>query len=85
MCRRAGFQYLAAFHDQYLVGHCPDHGHVVGYEQVTQAALALQPLQQLEHLFLNCHVQGAGRLVKHQHVGLDHQRPGNCQALALTA
>ena len=81
----AGFDHQAIFHDQHMVGHGADHRNVVGDQQVTQAALSLQTLQQCQHLFLNRHIQRTGGLVQHQDVGFDDQRSGNRQPLPLTA
>ena len=55
--------------------HGADHVHVVRDEQVAQAAVALQPLQQAQHLLLHRHVERTGGLVQHQHAGSHDQRP----------
>jgi hypothetical protein len=72
-------------HHQHLVRHGADHVDVVGDQQVAQALLALQPLQQPEHLLLDGDVERAGGLVEHQQLRLDDQRAGNGQPLALAA
>ncbi len=50
-----------------------------------QAQVALQVLQQVEHLRLHRHVQRRDRLVGHDEVRLHGQRPGDADALALAA
>ena len=67
------------------VGHLAHHGEVVRDEQVGQAALAPQPVEQREDLRLDRHVQRAGRLVEHQQVGLERERAGDRDALPLPA
>ena len=67
------------------MGHGADDVHVVGDEQVGQALVALQALQQHQHLLLDGDVERAGGFVEHQHLGLHDERTGNGQALALAA
>ena len=57
----------------------------MGNEQVSQPQLALQVLQQIDHLRLYRHIQRSHRLVQNQQPGLERQCPGNANALALTA
>ena len=65
--------------------HGAHHRHVVGDEQVAQAPVALQALQQGQHLFLDGDVERAGGLVQHQQVGLHDQGARQGDALALPA
>ena len=62
-----------------------DHREVVGDEQVGNAELALQLLEQVEDLRLHRHVECGGRLVTDQQFGLHGKRPRDCDALALAA
>ena len=57
----------------------------MGYQEVAQLLGGLQFQQQVQHLGLNGHVQGRGRLVQHQQRCLRAERPGDCQALPLAA
>ena len=63
----------------------PDDAEVVRDEQVGQAGLGLDVGEQLEHLRLHGHVEGAGRLVADEQLGLGREGPGDADALALTA
>ena len=85
LLHRAVLHHLAIFHDEHVMGHGANHVHVVRDQQIAQLALALQALQQGEHLFLHRHVQRAGGFVQHQHLRAHDQRSGNGQALALPA
>ena len=53
----------ARVHDREPVGDLDEHREVVRDEQHREAELALEALQQLEHLRLDHHVEGGGRLV----------------------
>ncbi len=61
------------------------HRQVVGDEQVGQSEPALQLLQQVDDLRLDRDVERRDRLVADDEVGLDRQRPGDADALALAA
>ena len=79
------FHHLAiAQHDDF-VGQGADHFQVVANEQIGQAVALLQIVQQIDDLRLNRDIQGRGRLVQHHETGLQHQGPGNGDALALAA
>ena len=62
-----------------------DHAQVVGDEQVGQAQLPLELLEQVEHLGLDRDVERGHGLVAHDEVRLQHERPGDADALALAA
>jgi hypothetical protein len=72
-------------HDRDLVRYLPDHGQVVGDEQVGHAPFALQVAEQIKDAGLDAHVQRGDRLVQDQHLRLERQRPGDADALALPA
>ena len=76
---------LAEVHDRDPVADVLDDAHVVGDEQVGQAELALEVLQQVEDLRLDRHVERRDRLVADDEVGLEDERPGDPDALALAA
>ncbi|MNM10703.1 hypothetical protein D3C81_208360 [compost metagenome] len=63
----------------------PHHRQVVRDEHVGSVELLLQIHEQVQHLRLNRHVQRGGRFVGHQHLGLQHHRPGQGDTLALAA
>jgi hypothetical protein len=60
------FHYPARLHHHHLIGDLPDHGQVVGNEQVTQAESGLLLPQQLWNLSLNRSVQCRQRFIEHQ-------------------
>ena len=72
-------------HDADVVADEPHHGEVVRDEQVAQAVLALQVAQKRQHLVLDQHVERRDRLVAHDEVGRERERPRDRDALALTA
>ena len=67
------------------VGHVLDHRQVVRDHDVGELVPALQLLQEIQDLGLDRHVQGRHRLVGHDQPGLERQRPGQPDALALAA
>ena len=72
-------------HHQDVVGDLPDHRQVMADEQVGQAQSGLQVGEQFEYLRLHHHVERRHRLVAHQHLGPQRQRPRDRDPLALTA
>ncbi len=79
------FDQASEVHHAHLVAHMAHHRQVVRDEKVSEAALALQVLHDVEHLGLHAHVQRRGRLVAHQEFRLGRQRPGDRNALPLAA
>jgi hypothetical protein len=61
------------------------HREIVRDEQHAQAALALQLVQQVDHLRLHRHIQRGHRLVGDDIGGFDNQCAGDTDALALSA
>ena len=61
----------------------PHHRQIVGDEQVRQPAADLQPVEQVEHLGPDGHVQRGDGLVSHHKLRLHNQRPGNADTLTL--
>ena len=82
---RALLHELAEVHDPDPVAEVPHHRQVVRDEQVGQAEVALQVVEQVEHPGLHAHVECADRLVEHDHLGFHGERPRDADALALTA
>ena len=62
-----------------------DDGEVVGDEQVGQAELLLEVVEQVQHLALDRHVEGGDRLVADDELRVERERPGDPDALALAA
>ena len=76
---------LAQVHDADPLGHVLDHREVVRDHHVGQAVRGLQPLHQVEHLRPDRHVERADRLVGHDELRVQGERPGQADALPLTA
>ena len=83
-CRR-DLDDLAEIHHRDAVADVLHHGEIVGDEQVGQAELALQVLQQVDDLRLDRDVERGDRLVADDQLGLDRERAGDADALALAA
>ena len=64
---------------------CSHHAEIVRDEQIGEAELVLQVLQQVDHLRLDRHVERRDRLVADDQLGLERQRAGDADALALAA
>ena len=77
--------HAAQVHDGHAVRDVADHAEVVADEQVRQVQLAAQPLEQVQHLRLDRHVQRRHRLVADDDGGLERQRARDANALALAA
>ena len=75
----------AVAHDHHVVGDLADHAEVVADEQHAHPVLFLEPAEQLEDLALDGHVEGGGRLVGDQELGLAGQRHRDHHPLLLAA
>ena len=75
----------AGVHDRDLVGHLGHHAEVVGDDDDGGVELALQPLDQLEDLRLDGHVERGRRLVGDQQLRVVGQRHRDHRALAHAA
>ena len=75
----------AQVHHRDPVAHVADDGHVVGDEEHRQAQLLAQLVEQVQHGRLHRHVERRDRLVGHQQLGLERERAGDRDALALAA
>jgi hypothetical protein len=75
----------AEVHHRDLVGYFGDHPEVVGDEDDRHVELALQVLDQLQHLRLHGHVERGGGLVGDQQAGAARQRHGDHGPLPETA
>ena len=73
----------AQVHDRDPIAQVPDHGEVVRDQQQREPEFVAQVTQQVEHGRLDAHVQRGDRLVGDQHVGAQHQRPGDRHPLPL--
>ena len=83
--RRGALHDLAQVHHRDVVAHMAHHRQVVGDEQVGEAQLLLELVEEVQHLGLDRHVEGGYRLIEHQEAGIEGQRPGHADALALPA
>ena len=75
----------AEVHDGDAVGDVPHDRHVVGDQQHGQAELVAQVFEQVEHGRLHGDVERRDRLVGHEQLGLERERPRDRHALALAA
>ena len=71
--------------DDHVIGERPHHFQIVADEQVGEIVPPLQLAQEIDDLRLHRHVERARRLVEHDEFGLEHQRPGDGDALPLAA
>jgi hypothetical protein len=76
---------LAEIHHRDAVADVLHHGKVVSDEQIGEAEALLQVLQQVHDLRLDRHVERRHRFVADDQVGIDRQRAGDADALALTS
>ncbi len=82
---RADLDDPAEVHDADPVGDVPDDGQVVRDEQEAQVEFGLQPVQQVDDLGLDRHVERGDRFVRDDDLGVEREAAGDPDALALTA
>jgi hypothetical protein len=80
-----GFDDVTEIHDGDAVAEMFDHGQVMGDEEVGQAALFLEVLQEVDHLRLHRDIERADRFVTDDESGFHREGTGNANALALAA
>ncbi|MNI41422.1 hypothetical protein D3C73_956750 [compost metagenome] len=86
--KRLGIRFLddpAEIHDRDTIRHVPHDGKVVADKEVGQAKFVLQPAHQVEDLRLHRDVERRGRLVADEEFRLAGERPGDRDALTLSA
>ena len=76
---------LPTVHDRDLIAHRPDDGEIVRDQQVRQAELDLQVLEQVQDLGLNRDVQRLHRLVADDQPRVERESPRDPDALPLAA
>lgn len=74
---------IAQVHNADSVGDMLDDGQIVRDEKIRQVALFLQGFQQVDDLRLNGDVQRGDRLIADDELGVQGQRTGNADTLAL--
>ena len=79
------FDNLSRIHQRNPMSHVCHHAQIVGDQQQTQLALALQVLEQVQHLLLNRHIKCRGGLIGDQKVGFSGQCHRDHHALLLAA
>ena len=82
---RSAFDDPPFLHHRDFVADLAGDAQIVGDEDHRHAGLALDLVQQLQDLRLDRHVERRDRLVGDQQLRLEHQRPGDADALALPA
>ena len=75
---------VALVHHGHTIRQVAHHRQIVCDEQVGQAKLALERIQQVDHAGLDGHVEGRYRLVEHDHRRVRGQRTRQADALTLT-
>ena len=85
LLRRRHFDDLSEVHHCDPVGDVAHHAQVVSHEDVRQAELVLEVVEQVDHLGLDGHVQRGHGLVQHYQLRVDGQGAGDADALALAA
>ncbi len=83
--RLAHLDDAAEVHDRDPVGDVADHGQVVRDEDVGEAELALEVLQQVQDLRLHRDVERRDRLVADDQLRLERERARDADPLALAA
>ena len=78
------FYHTSQVHDTDAVGNVPDHGDVVGDEQIGKPLIRLQVFQHVDHLGLDGYVQRGDRLVAYDELGFYRQGSRDADALLLT-
>ena len=66
----AGLRHPAGVHDGDPIGHPGDDPEVMGDQKDGRTGGVLNPLEQFEDLGLDGHVEGGGRLVGNEHIGV---------------
>ena len=82
---RPDLDQLAEVHHRHHVAHVAHDRQVVGDEQVAEAELLLQVLEQVDHAGLDADVERGDGLVEHDERRVERERPGDADPLALTA
>src|SRR5205085_4750532 len=82
---RRDLHQLAQVHHRDPVGDVPDDAEVVRDEYVGQAQLVLKLVEQVDHLRLDRDVERGDRLVEQDQLGVDGERSGYSDPLALAA
>src|SRR5215208_5185253 len=85
LLRRRDLDQLAQVHHADAVGDVGDDGEVVGDEEISEAELALEVAQQVEHLGLDGDVQRGDGLVADDELGVNADGAGDANALTLAA
>ena len=83
--RGADLDDLAEVHHRDPVGDVAHDRQVVGDEQIGEAELVLELLEQVDDAGLDADVERRHRLVEHDQLRLDRERAGDADALPLTA
>jgi len=81
----APFDNAAVEHYRDFVGKGLDYPEVMGDKQIGHVEALLQILEQFDNLGLNGHVEGAGWFIEDQQPGMQDNRPGDGDPLALSA
>ena len=81
----AVFHHITEIHHHHLVSDVTNDAEIMADENIGQTKLVLEILEQVENLGLNRQVECRDGLIQHQKARIEHQRPGDGNALALPA
>lgn len=81
----ARFDDTAQIHHEHTPAKMFDDGQVVRNKKVGQSALALEVLQEIDHLRLDAHVERTHGLIADDQFGFHREGSRNADALALAA
>ena len=77
--------HLTQIHNGNAIGNVLHDGQVVSDKQIRGTELVLEFLEQVQNLGLNGHIQSGNRLVADDQLGLQSERAGDADTLALAA
>jgi hypothetical protein len=76
---------LAEIHDCHPIRDVPNHGQIVGDEEICEPAAVAEVGEEIEHLGLHGDVEGGYRLVEDDKLGFDRKGACDSHSLPLSA
>ncbi len=84
LLHRCKFHETSEVHDADLVADMTDHREIMADKQIGIAVLALEILENIDHLCLNRDIQSRDRLITHNKFRMCHQCTGDADTLSLS-
>ena len=72
-------------HHHHFIGDVFHHGKIVADEEIGEVVLLLEVGEEIEDLRLNGNIKGRYRFIEDENFRIEHESPGNGNALALAA